>query len=74
MVVIIDMILTVAEIPLAAAAVTELQIGVADIRSAADHTTVGIGFFDLSSCSLVRAGRRERNCSGLRLLLILLAE
>ena len=55
---VVDMLLTIAVVAVAATTVAELQVRVGDIRSAADGTPVGIGNGDLDVWLLRRKGNR----------------
>lgn len=63
--VIVDMILTIAVVTVAPGTVTELQLGIRNIRSAADGTPVGIGCLGGCNRCLVRAGLGEGDDLGL---------
>lgn len=57
--VIVDMVLTVAEVTAAAGAIAEFQLWVTHIRPSADRAAVGVGCFGCSVLSLVGAGKGD---------------
>ena len=63
-----DVVLTIAEISLAAAAITEFQIRMAHVSPAANHAAVGVGGLDGRCGCFVGAGAGERNGAGPLLL------
>ena len=62
--VVINMILTVAEVAVTTGTVPKFQIGMGDIRLAAYSATVGIRRTGRCDCCLVRAGRLEGDRTG----------
>ena len=62
MLVIADVIFTVAVIPFTAGTIAKFQLGITEICTAANRTAVGVWGLHLSGGGFVGTGAGERNC------------